>query len=245
MANTEKPPEAIGEPPPENGGFMKALLYGGLGGIAPSLLDLAGRLSGRDLTPWFDGTSNLLLALLGPLVAYAIYFLIGGVVASALGEHKPAKAIVLGVSAPAMISSFLSDASGPGEHLVAELFDARPAFAQGNELLAAKKLKVVIPRDEPAAETGLTYQFQSPDGRALGGGTLAAPGEWQLQVPDGSDAVVLYGSEVNPEVVPLSPGTPGYTVGIERNYWNDLYRSLGKRSVRPYDFSVKPLAPVM
>lgn len=71
--------------------YLRAFFFGGVGGAAPSLLDLAGKAQ-ADALP---GS--------GYYLAVAIFAFLGGVVALAYRENVLHKAFFLGVGAPALI----------------------------------------------------------------------------------------------------------------------------------------------
>lgn len=227
--------------------FSKAQLhigvYGGIGGILPNLMDLANQLIDQDLGKWFGQTTNVFLALLGPSIAYIIYFCVGGFIAMALEETRPVKAIVLGISAPALIASWLSgDTPRVEAGLLHELLGSRSAYAQDNETDNGGQLEVVIlgvdELEDKLTELKLKFKSIGPEGATHQEGELAGNEEHTLMIPEGG-VVVFYGDAVNAETLAVTTTGKTYAVSIRRNYWNDFFRALGVRSKQPYDITVK------
>lgn len=211
-------------------------VYGGFGGILPNLLDLANQLLNQDLGKWFGETSSVFLALLGPAIAYLIYFCIGGVIAMAFEETKPLKAIVLGVSAPALIAAWLSgDAPKDGPAQLGEFLGIKTAYAAEVPLEEDWGVKLIVPK-HPKAKYGLKYKLLDQFGAELEFGTFSGPGETTLKVPeDGS--VILYGKGINPKMLASPKENETYQIDFERNYWNDFFRALGARYKEPYNLT--------
>ena len=174
--------------------------YGGIGGILPNLLDLALQLDNRDMGKWFDETTSVFFALLGPGLAYLIYFGIGGVIAMAFEETKPLKALVLGVSAPALIVAWLSgDVPKDDPAQLSEFLGVKTAYAadpQHDWGMVDPDLEgdyaalhssedwgtaFIVP-DNPRGH-GLKYKLLDQFGEEHASGTFSGSGETRLKIP--------------------------------------------------------------
>ncbi len=234
---------------------LQIAAYGGIGGILPNLLDLALQLDNRDLGKWFDETTSVFFALLGPGLAYLIYFGIGGVIAMAFEETKPLKALVLGVSAPALIVAWLSgDAPKDDPAQLSEFLGVKTAYAAEPQHFRRMVdpdfegdfaapyppedwgTAFIVP-DNPWGH-GLKYKLLDQFGEEHASGTFSGPGKTRLKVPvDWS--IFFFGYGINPKMLASPQENETYQIDLERNYWNDFYRALGVRYKEPYDLKLR------
>jgi len=185
------------------------------------MLDLATQLFNQDLGKWFDGTASVFWALLGPAIAYLIYFCIGGVIAMAFEETKPLKAIVLGISAPALIASWLSGETPQNTANLDAYFGIQPAFAADVLSNSERDITVVIP-EHLKTEDGIKYKLTDLSGKTIEYGVLGGPGERKLKLPD-KGTVTFYGNDINPQTLAHPTPHEVYELGLHRNYWNDFF----------------------
>ena len=152
------------------------VLCGCIGGILPNLLDLAGQLINQDLGKWYSDPADIFLALLAPFLAYLIYFGVGGFITMVFKETNPMKAVVLGVSAPALIAGWLSGGAPEAAPVrLGELFGVSTAYAEDHLRLPEDHHRVrvgfIIP-ERLEAKHGLKYKLIDQSGKALGFGTF-------------------------------------------------------------------------
>ena len=218
------------------------VLCGCVGGILPNLLDLAGQLINQDLGKWYSDTADIFLALLAPFLAYLIYFGVGGFITMVFKETNPMKAVVLGVSAPALIAGWLSGGAPEAAPVrLGELFGVSTAYAEDHLRLPEDHHRVrvgfIIP-ERLEAKHGLKYKLIDQSGKALGFGTLGGPGKTTVKVP-AAGSMIIFGDAVNPKILAKLQPDEVYLLGLERNYWNDFKRALGARYKEPYDLTLQ------
>lgn len=252
--------------PPSNdrmptGTLVSAIACGGVGGMAPSLLDLAGMARAGEMP------AN------GYFLAMAIFAFLGGFVAAIYKEHLTHKAFFLGIGAPALIvaGGSVTDqiAVIPSVHAQAvesaqELGSTRlmlvPMQVKGVRAdLGAAKLKVITPTGVmtvPLRDAG-----QSTPGAPPG---LDANKVKLAQIPDDATAVFLDGVYVlrgdskdgpaqrvqtTPSAVPVDGEVLQVTFGEHMPFWSGFYSAIGmnraSRGLYSYPTTVERVAAVV
>jgi serine/threonine-protein kinase len=209
-------------------------LCGAFGGLAPTLLELAGLARRQD----FPGS--------GFYIAMCIFALIGGGVALVYREKAPHKAFMLGVAAPALIvaAGTVID-SQPQQVNAMALLDLRlssTAYAQeadlpgsssvsGKEIPTAgssgRELKVICNGFSPQ---GCTVEFRSTTGRSEKTilTTVVKDDEGLISVPVGADSVRVGDaySESEPVELPRA-GSATITAEREDTFLSGFYSAFG------------------
>ena len=232
---------------------FKIALAGGFGGIAPSLIDKAHGLQSGEVEKWLMEGTGILIPVLCSLGAMALFFVIGCGVALIYKETVLSKAMILGIGAPALIMA--AAAAGGGGTKPAHVETSAnygwvtPAFAQDVKAVTkAFDLTVKSTPDKGDCST-CTIQVMGGDNKLLSVQALdGASGETIVAIPEGASSIVFSGNNTNAvsldvqQIVGQSTdNSKAAVIDIERdrNYWNDVQRSLGVRSIEPYDFNVK------
>ncbi|MFB9952227.1 hypothetical protein ACFFP0_25575 [Rhizobium puerariae] len=234
--------------------MFKIALVGGFGGVAPSLVDKAQAFASGEIERWLVSAPNPLISVLCASVAVAVYFGIGAAIAVIYKEQELQKALLLGIGAPALImAATQGDAQAPkpievGWGLIGSLVGT--AYAQGvtNELPGQFELKVDSSWSKGECPTcGVT--FLGRDGKVLSAQPLSPEEQTTaIAVPKEAATIVLSGANTNAASIDVkdlevgaAPKSGPVTLGVDvnRSYWNDLTRSFGARSVKPYDFRVQ------
>ena len=153
-------------------------------------------------------------------------------------ETNPMKAVVLGVSAPALIAGWLSGGAPEAAPVrLGELFGVSTAYAEDHLRLPEDHHRVrvgfIIP-EHLEDKHGLKYKLIDRSGKALGFGTFGGPGETMLMVP-ANGSMLIYGDAVNPKTLAKPQQNEIYLIDLKRNYWNDFKRAMGVRYKEPYD----------
>ncbi|MER8605561.1 hypothetical protein NKH48_17655 [Mesorhizobium sp. M1233] len=160
-------------------------VYGAFGGVAAPLLTMAQNLE--------SGGPNVpsVLAWLGGVLILA---LLGGVIAVASREVAPFRAVVLGLSLPATISSLAKNnqilqeqLANPGASTKVGLSFISPAAAQQGRTMTIKDL--------PSGNPGMSIIFYDANGMPITP-TITSPTSGQsLPVPEKAVAVVALGAD--------------------------------------------------
>ena len=181
------------------------LACGGLGGLLPTLTKLA---------PMYIEVQAPPLPAPGFYLGLAIFFLLGAIVAGAYRERDYAKALLLGVAAPGLITNYLagksttmpplptvttSEQADIAERAIGALLGAAPAFAQETSSLTARAsapdtaVITVMPRlvngRTPYSIRPVQLQFVGEGGAVLQSNYLNPRVATTLSVPQGSKTV--------------------------------------------------------
>jgi hypothetical protein len=180
------------------------LACGGLGGLLPTLTKLA---------PIYIEVQAPPLPAPGFYLGLAIFFLVGAIVAGAYRERDCAKALLLGVAAPGLITNYLAGqstipalpattTSAPAKdanQVIGALLGAAPAYAQRSSSTAAQasapdaSVITVVPRlvngRTPYSIKPVQLQFVDKDGSVLQTTFLSPRVATTLSVPQGSKAI--------------------------------------------------------
>ncbi|PWW04238.1 hypothetical protein DFR52_101932 [Hoeflea marina] len=232
-------------------------MAGGFGGIAPSLVDKARSLQSGEAAKWLRDGDDVLFALLCGLGAMAVFFLIGSAVALIYKESVLSKAMLLGIGAPALIMAAAA-AGGSGQTVV----DLTPAggvsgglnlpalvsraYAQQPDAATAKDFELIVNPPAGGGCKACSIQVLGKDQQLLAVQQLDnASAATTLSLPEDAATIVFSGADTNSATIdveslpPQVGGAVALDIGRDRNYWNDLQRSFGNRSVQPYDFKVQ------
>ncbi|MCC0035933.1 MAG: hypothetical protein H6887_11815 [Hoeflea sp.] len=232
---------------------FKIAMAGGFGGIAPSLIDKAHGLQSGAIEVWLADGNDILIPVLCSIGAMALFFVIGAVVSVIYKETVLSKAMILGIGAPALIMA--AAAAGGGGTKPAHVETSANhgwvthAFAQDAKAVTkAFDLTVKSTPDNGDCPT-CTVQVMGGDNKLLSVQALdGASGETVVTIPEGASSIVFSGNNTNAvsldvqQIVGQSTDdskTAVIDIERDRNYWNDVQRSLGVRSIEPYDFNVK------
>jgi len=227
-------------------------MAGGFGGIAPGLIDKAHGLQSGEVAKWLANGDDLFIPILCGVGAMLLFFLIGCAVALIYRETVLSKAMILGIGAPALIMAAAAAGGKGGAPVDVTGVENAPwisrAYAQDTSSpnkafdLTVKS----VPGDTDCSSCAV--QIIGKDNRLMAVQQLdPAAGETVITVPEGADSIVFSGSNTNsvsvdvrqiaePSTTPSSK--PVIDIGRDRNYWNDVQRSLGNKSVQPFDFNV-------
>ena len=233
---------------------IKIGLAGGFGGIAPSLIDKAEGLQSGEVAKWLADGKDILIPVLCSVAAMAVFFAIGCIVAVIYKETVLSKAMILGIGAPALIMAAAAAGSGKPEKaelggLLAPVSVIGSAFAQDNS--ATEKAFDLTVKSTPDGGDCIacSVQILGVDKKLLATQTLNdSSGETVISVPEGASSIIFSGDSTNAVSLDVQQITgktgdvaakPVIDVERNRNYWNDVQRTLGARSVQPYDFKLQ------
>ena len=227
--------------------MSKVIIGAGLGGTLPTLCTLAASYSANPTQP---------LPGMGMGLALVLFFVIGAAVAYGLDESVPKKAFVLGVAAPAVVSSIISgvvnaktSVSGPPagsaavlHHLsallgISDTLAQAPAQVQGasaeSRAISGRSLTVSpqIAGIGIASGTTLRVQFLSAKGEVLSDNAVSALGSSTLRVPGGATVAAVSVSNVGAKVtLPMTFDSAQLDALITAQPANDFLWALsGKR----------------
>lgn len=238
-------------------------LSGGFGGTAPGLVALARSLQDGSFLAWLskkpDGANanpDIWLPIACAVGAFGVFFIIGAAVALIYKEKVLSKAMLLGIGAPALIMAAAAT----------QEVKPRNADLSGASLGWLSLIDKAYAEDAAPAENSVTFKINPDAGSdfckdcwvsvfAKNDGLLEAKafplestGEVTVVVPGNAESIVLDGAATNPVSIDVNQitqqadgeGDNKVTIDVarDRNYWNDVQRSLGNRSIQPYDFSV-------
>jgi len=228
-------------------------LAGGFGGIAPSLIDKARGLQSGEIAKWLSDGNDIFVPIICSLAAMAVFFLIGAAVALIYRENVLSKAMVLGIGAPALIMAAAA-AGGQGGKPVDV---SQTSIGQWVSSAYAQDAKSPIKAFDLTVKSGpksadcstCSVQILGEDRKLLSVQQLdTSSGTAIVAVPEGANSIVFSGNNTNTVSVdvgsivqqtPEASMAPVIDIERDRNYWNDVQRSLGDRSIEPYDFNVK------
>lgn len=232
---------------------FKIAMAGGFGGTAPSLIDKAHGLQSGEVEKWLMEGTGILIPVLCSLGAMALFFVIGCAVALIYKETVLSKAMLLGIGAPALIMAAAA-AGGGGPKSVEVGMSENPgwvssAYAQDKAPLS-KGFDLTVKSSSDSMECATcSVQILGGDNKLLSMQPLdSASGTTIVAVPEGATSIVFSGSNTNAVAVDVQQivGSSNEAADVrvidverDRNYWNDVQRSLGVRSIQPYDFNVK------
>lgn len=232
---------------------FKIAVAGGFGGIAPSLIDKAHGLQSGEIAKWMTDGNALLIPILCGVGAMVLFFVIGSGVAVVYKEAVPSKAMLLGIGAPALImAAAAAGGGGPKSAVVGSVENAAwitRAYAQDTQV-PGKAFNLTV-KAVPAKTDCSTCSVQvlGGDSKLLSVQSLDnSSGETIVAVPEGASSIVFSGSNTNAVSVDVQQivrqsevesVTPVIDLERDRNYWNDVQRSLGVKSIEPYDFNVR------
>jgi hypothetical protein len=234
---------------------LTTFLFGGFGGISPILVDRAKDFVVGRGKSWFEGP-DVQSAFLVFFLGSACFFLLGAIVAVAHRETDYWKAVVIGVSAPGLITAASGSSGEQGKsaeiaRTISWQIGVSAVYAQTPPPLPGGYQLKVAPGGAAGCEA-CELKIFGADGSLLSTAPLGNGTEAQaVVVPREAEQILLWAPETNSTVIPLDQFKAGQTVGElnlevdrERNVTNDLWRTFGNKSIKPYDFDVK-LAPRM
>lgn len=219
----------------------------GIGGSASSLIDLATTLTRRE--PWSFGISYFIGVL--------IFFALGCVMAWVFEETDRRRALFVGLSMPALISSAQTQLDARSRSYASEPpSEVRMTFPRISSSVHAQTVRTDSENPlQDAREKTLTIDLlQECRGCVvvwtIDGKKHHAPVDDLSSVVDGSISVEvplgvtgserfeigIWNSEINPKMWTLSSdGGLRYNFDYAGNPWNDIRRGLGNYNIRPFD----------
>lgn len=219
--------------------------------MLPTLVDKVEAWNEGVVSIWLLTAPNFWIAILVAVIPMLVYFLIGAIVAAVYEDQNLQKAFLLGIGAPAFIVASVSNAGNRPEQIKVTHADGlgfvTSAYAQSSIGEPEVYLDVGRFTDGKGCVT-CTVTFWGADGKPIATEPLATASSATIEVPNSAKVLEFRGMDTNPAQVDLGKVYQGYTSGtgkvtldvdLNRSYWNDFSRSLGAKSIQPYNFDVQ------
>jgi hypothetical protein len=229
--------------------LKESLFFGALGGVCPTIAQLAGSYSAKPSQP---------LPELGLLFGMGLFALLGAIIATGFGAKEIRAAIAAGIAAPAIVTNIVSGVANqkpPPEDVpavTASLLSFGAAFAQSEDigtgrlidptLYGGGRVIQIVPQIT-GGEAGLNLPVFAQIGGQAGDspvqiGTIVTGAPQIVPVPEGTTALM-----VGQQSVPLTDSTVSVDVMIDTapTFGGDLLWAFGgKRTYAIEDVTLVP-----
>ena len=228
----------------------ECLLFGALGGMCPTIANLASSFSAQPEQP---------LPKIGALIALGLFAFLGSIIAMGFGAREVKAAIVAGIAAPGIVTNIVSGAQSAANTttfapvVTGYLIGVSPAFAQSEDIGTGRLVDPALYGGNRAIQIVPAFEGGTPDAVnlpviadvAIDGtttqvqvGTIFSPAPQTIILPEG-----VTGLTVGDEMVLLTPADQSVSVQIDTapTLTGDLLWALGGK--RTYQIEQIQLTP--